>query len=93
MFDVEVFREEYTYVVDYDIGALYGNAVYVERSVGRRLKTSELTVEDVQKSLDQFGIKMLDSLVEELSEWRREFFESEAYAEAMRMAATESGDW
>jgi hypothetical protein len=90
LFNVEVIEEEYELVSDAEMFDICGTGTYYERYEHTRLKTGELTVEDVQKALDQFDIKLPDRLAEELSEWRRKCLE--ANAEDLEMARTESGD-
>lgn len=86
LFDVQVWKgEEET---DAYSRAIYGSPIYEEKC----LHTRELTVENAQKTLDEYHIKIPDRLVEELSEWRREFLESPEHADEMRMAAAEAGD-
>src|SRR6266545_3711523 len=69
-----------------------GFEVQVTEDGVKHSKSLEESAKDVEKILDLVDISIPYKLVEELSEWRREFLESEAYADEMHMAAAEAGD-
>jgi hypothetical protein len=92
VFDVEVNEVRFADVTVFPDDNLPAGVVPGEAYIEQHLKRLDVTVEDVQKTLAELSITIPAPLVEKLSEWRREFFNSEGYADVRHMAETESGD-
>jgi hypothetical protein len=71
-FDLEVYRNEYEYVRDDDIG------VHVEGHREEYLNSRELTVDNIRTAVREFEITVPESLANELTEWQEKYWEGHA---------------
>jgi hypothetical protein len=68
-FDLEVYRNEYEYERDDDIG------VHVEYHRETYLKSRELTVDNVRTAVRDFELAVPDKLANELTEWQEKYWD------------------
>lgn len=69
-FDLEIYKNEYEYERDDDIGA------YVVGYRAEYLKSRELTVDNIRTAIRDFNLTMPDDLAKELTGWQEQYLDS-----------------